>query len=339
MKKTLKNLLLTLSLCSNALLAGAQQEVFNQEEARPSFKIICGNSLAQDPVLTEYNTNPEFREKVDYVMQKCLDGYVNRPVTSSLMLGIGGSTVHDTYLTNQLYKGNSFAVAYERNRLRSKMKWDSDQWLDCSVADTRDEASESNSMFSFRLRYHYAMHRVWRFGLRDWMHQPKHLVFVGPYASINIGANYSLSMGSGNNPANMHLSNNFGLSAGYQWNYFIRQRPSNLRFQVQLPVIGAAFSPEYAASYYETFLVSDKGGRTYSTSFHNQQDLDVRLTTDIPVSIIPLPRLQRFGSSLRVGVQYHIETQDINHLITRYSYFQAGVGWTWQYLPFRAPSR
>ena len=32
MKKTLKNLLLTLSLCSNALLAGAQQEVFNQED-------------------------------------------------------------------------------------------------------------------------------------------------------------------------------------------------------------------------------------------------------------------------------------------------------------------
>ncbi len=255
------------------------------------------------------------------------------------MLGIGGSTVHDTYLTNQLYKGNSFAVAYERNRLRSKMKWDSDQWLDCSLADTQDEASESNSMFSFRLRYHYAMHRVWKFGLRDWMHQPKHVLFVGPYASINIGANYSLSMGSGNNPANMHLSNNFGLSAGYQWNYFVRRRPSNVRFQVQLPVIGAAFSPEYAASYYETFLVSDKGGRTYSTFFHNQQDLDVRLTTDIPVSIIPLPRLQRFGSSLRVGVQYHIETQDINHLITRYSYFQAVVGWTWQYLPFRAPSR
>ena len=255
------------------------------------------------------------------------------------MLGIGGSTVHDTYLTNQLYKGNSFAIAYERNRLRSKMKWDSDQWLDCSMADTRDEASESNSMFSFRLRYHYAMHRVWGFDHSEWRHQPTHVVFAGPYASINIGANYSLSMGSGNNPVNIHLSNKFGLSAGYQWNYFIRQRPSNVRFQVQLPVIGAAFSPEYAASYYETFLVSDKGGRTYSTSFHNQQDLDVRLTTDIPVSIIPLPHLQRFGSSLRVGVQYHIETQDINHLITRYSYFQAVVGWTWQYLPFRAPSR
>lgn len=321
MKKTLKNLLLTLSLCSNALLAGAQQE----------------------ETLSAPNPVPQERETVVYKPLerkiRCLDIEPVRPVTSSLMLGIGGSTVHDTYLTNQLYKGNSFAVAYERNRLRSKMKWDSDQWLDCSMADTQDEASESNSMFSFRLRYHYAMHRVWRFGLREGGHQPKHLVFAGPYASINIGANYSLSMGSGNNPVNMHLSNNFGLSAGYQWNYFIRQRPSNLRFQVQLPVIGAAFSPEYAASYYETFLVSDKGGRTYSTSFHNQQDLDVRLTTDIPVSIIPLPRLQRFGSSLRVGVQYHIETQDINHLITRYSYFQAVVGWTWQYLPFRAPSR
>lgn len=328
MKKTLKNLLLTLSLCSNVLLAGAQQE---ETLSAPN---PVPNRVTFDTLTHSASNDFRMIDSSDTIVEHSF-----RPVTSSLMLGIGGATVHDTYLTNQLYKGNSFAVAYERNRLRSKMKWDSDQWLDCSLADTRDEASESNSMMSFRLRYHYAMHRVWKFGLRDWMHQPTHVVFAGPYASINIGANYSLSMGSGNNPANMHLSNNFGLSAGYQWNYFIRQRPSNLRFQVQLPVIGAAFSPEYAASYYETFLVSDKGGRTYSTSFHNQQDLDVRLTTDIPVSIIPLPRLQRFGSSLRVGVQYHIETQDINHLITRYSYFQAVVGWTWQYLPFRAPSR
>ena len=259
---------------------------------------------------------------------------MSRPVTSSLMLGIGGATVHDTYLTNQLYEGTSVDISYQRNRLRRRLKWDSDQWLDLSMANVKDVSSESNSMFSFRLRYHYAIHRVWQLTHSD---TQSSTLFVGPYAMINIGANYNLSMGSGNNPANVHETNNYGISAGYQWNYAIRHQPTNVRLQVQVPVFGSAFAPEYAASYYETFMLDKKSQRAYTTSLNNQQDLDVRLTTDIPVSIVP--RWSRFGTSLRVGMQYHIETQKINGLISRYSYFQGVIGWTWQYLPYKAPRR
>ena len=298
-KKTLKNLLLTLGLFSETLVVGwAQQVVSKQGETLPALNLISANPVTHDTILVEYNTNPVFREKVQYILQKCFDGSMSRPVTSSLMLGIGSATVHDTYLTNQLFEGTSVDLSYQRNRMRRRMKWDSDQWLDLSMANTLDAASESNTMFSFRLRYHYAMHRVWQLTHSN---TQSSTLFVGPYAMINIGANYNLSMGSGNNPANVHETNNYGISAGYQWNYAIRHRPTNVRLQVQVPVFGSAFAPEYAASYYETFMLDKKSQRAYTTSLNNQQDLDVQLTTDIPVSIVP--RWSRFGTSLRVGMQ------------------------------------
>lgn len=336
-KKTLKNLLLTLGLFSETLVAGwAQQVVAYQKEVYPYIKIQCVSPFSRDTILEDYNksTNPEFREKLQDVLEKNLGWYWSRPVTSSLMLGIGGATVHDTYLTNQLYEGKSVDLSYQRNRWRRSFKWDSDQWLDLSMANSKDVSSESNSMFSVRLRYHYAMHRRW---CLNYGGSKSSTIFVGPYAMMNFGANYNLSMGSGNNPVNVHYTNNYGISAGYQWNYAIRHRLTNVRLQVQVPVFGMAFAPEYAASYYETFMLDKKSELSYTTSLHNQQDLDVRLTTDIPVSIVP--RLGRFGTSLRLGVQYHIETQKINGLIARYSYFQGVIGWTWQYLPYKASSR
>ena len=257
-----------------------------------------------------------------------------RPVTSTLCLGIGGATVHDTYLTNQVYEGKSLNIDYHRNRLCSQRRWDNDQWASFSYTNSDDRTSEMTSMMTIRLRYHYAKHRTWtRQHSRD--SSQSSTLRVGPYAGMNLGVNYGLSMASANNPVNVHSTMNLGLSAGYQWQFALRHRPARLSLQVQTPLLGNAFRQEYGASYYETLMLDDESDPSHFTSLHNQQDLDIRLGADLPVSA--LKWLQRFGSSLHIGMSYHIETMDINHLITRYSYCQLTIGWTWQYLPYKAP--
>ncbi|MBP5345037.1 MAG: DUF3316 domain-containing protein [Bacteroidales bacterium] len=298
MKKTLKNLLLTLSLCSNAIWIGWAQE---------------GTEQAQD---ADGGVIPA----------------VQRPVTSSVMFGVGGTTLHDTYLTNQLYDGTSLNLSLQRVRLMKHGRLEKDQWFDLSYATTTQEVSDANQMLAFRVRYSYAMHVF-----RDWEHsyQMRSHLFAGLCAMYNIGANYNLSMGTGNNPANMHQTMNLGLSAGYQWDFSLRRRPGDVRLTVQTPLLGGAFSPEFAQSYYTMYTYGDPlSDNYYFTSWHRQQDLDVRLTSDIPIRAI-FPLMDRYNTALRVGVNYHIETQKINHLITRYSYCQVVLGWTWQHVPYK----
>ena len=309
MKKTLKNLLLTLSLCSETLVAGwAQQEqVTNVEE------VLAG-----------------MMNKLDVVPY----AYQDRPVTSSAMFGIGGATLHDTYLTNQLYDGTSVNLSLSRYRVMKRGWLDKDQWFDLSYASVDDKASGANSMIAFRVRYVYAMHKFWNLPHQRFSSQNSRFS-AGLYSAVNLGADYSLSMGSGNNPANAHYTLNLGLSAGYQWDFRLRQRPAAVRLQVQTPFLGMAFSPKYAQSYYEMYLGSNtRNENMYFSSLHNQQDLDVRCTADIPIRVI-FPLMDRYCTSVRVGVNYHIETQKINHLIGRYSYCQAVIGWTWQHSPLK----
>lgn len=251
-----------------------------------------------------------------------------RPVTSSLSLGVGDGKMRDTYLTNLLYDGVAVDIHYDRTRMMRFHKWNNLQSLDLSFMSGDDQQGGLSSAIDGRIRYRYAMHRVWTLD--------KYSFFVGPYIGMDLGFNYNLKMSNGNNPATVRLTENLGLSCGAGWNYAIRRQPCKVDLLVQTPLMGSALVPEYGASYYETFyLQEDVDKCVRSTSLHNQQDLDIRLTTDMPFSIIPW--FKRYGSSLRLGVAYHIETMDINHIVTRNSTFQFVLGWTWQYLPYKAP--
>ena len=314
MKKTTKIILLTLSLCSETFLMG-----WAQPNANPAPAVPQHDSYAETMT---YQVSPN--DLTD----------LQRPVTSSAMFGVGPSTLHDTYLTNQLFDGVAVNLSLRRTR-DMQCKWlDKDQWFDLSYASTDDKTSSSASMIAFRLRYCYAMHKFWN--LRHPYHASQSSrLFVGPMLMTNFGADYNLTMAAANNPVNVHYTMNFGLSAGYQWNYSLRQRPAALRLQLQAPLLGTAFSPEYAQSYYELYMGDNSGNKhMYFTSLHRQQDLDVRLTADFPIRAI-FRLMDRYNTAVRVGVNYHIETQSINHLISRYSYMQFVIGWTWQHIPYK----
>lgn len=292
----MKKLLLILSLCSNFF--------------------VLPTAIAQEAETSE--------EETEYV--------VPRPVTSVLTLGIGQGKMRDTYLTNLMYEGSALDVTYERWRLMRQCKWNNEQVVDISYMKGKDKSRMTTSMAG-RLRYHYAMHKVWRLGNPSALTSEAPVsLYVGPYASLNIGFNYNLKMANGNNPATLHLSENLGISAGAVWHYSLRRQPCALNLQIQAPIVGNAVVPEYGASYYETFYLEDDPKTTHITSLNNQQDLDLRITTDIPLTTLPF--LKKLDTTIRLGFAYHIETMDVNHIVTRYSTCQLVVGWTYQYLPF-----
>lgn len=238
--------------------------------------------------------------------------------------------MRDTYLTNLRYQGSALDVRFERVRRVPPPHWDNHQWLEADLMYGATDRNGNSSMHAGRLRYRYGMHRY----LYD---RRKFDVAIGCTAGADLGFNYNLKMASSNNPATVRATLNAGISVKVHYRYKIRQQYCFTELQAQTPMLGAALMPEYGASYYETFYLKHADHNMHFTSLHNQQDLDVRLSTCLPFAIIP--HMTRYGTALRVGVAYHIETMDINHIITRQSSLLFLVGWTWQHLPYNPARR
>ena len=67
------------------------------------------------------------------------------------------------------------------------------------------------------------------------------------------------------------------------WDLRIKNRPITLRYQVNLPLAGIMFMPNYGQSYYEIFTLGHWDGVVNFTSLHNQPSLRQMLTADFPV--------------------------------------------------------
>lgn len=249
-----------------------------------------------------------------------------RPVTSVIKAGIGGVSVRDTYLTPQLYSGINWSVQYERWHAWRQPQWVSQQTITARYGMPQDQGKHSKEWVG-RLSYRYAAHFRWE---HLWW-QPL-TVMAGPFAGVEAGFDYNLKLAAGNNPATAKVNANIGVSAAALWHYPLRRQPCVVMLQVQVPLSGYAMQPEYGASYYESFYLQTSGNNHHFTSLHNRQDLDVNLSTDVALSAIPFMRNN--GNSLRLGLEYHIETMDINDVVTRYSTFEFVVGLVFQHIKY-----
>lgn len=257
------------------------------------------------------------------------DSVTIRPVTNAVTLTFGGSKIRDTYLTPLLYEGTGITVQFDRWRRMRNTRLTNQQIFMAGFSGGEDKSHNSET-WAGRFLYRYALH----FGL---LRDNRWTLLLGPYANSEIGFNYNLKLTGSNNPATVRWVSNFGASAAVGCHYQLLGYPCTALLQAQTPLIGAAVMPEYGASYYETFYLETTDATVHNTSLHNQQDLDIRLTTDVPLAVIPWFR--KLNTTIRIGFQYHIETMKINDITTRYSTIGAVVGWSYQYIPYHRSRR
>lgn len=243
-----------------------------------------------------------------------------RPITSSLELHLGSGSARNTYLAPLLYSGPELGVYYERARRWRALDWMSLQSMSGQFL-MGDDKGQHSSDWSGRFRYRYAA--LYGFDLYYLM------LMAGPSLGVEVGFDYNLKMAASNNPATARAAVNMGVTLmgamHYRW-----LRRSNVAFlQVQMPLLGYALMPEYGASYYESFSLGVVDNLHHFTSLHNQQDFDLRLCTDVQLTA-------RRGGILRLGMAYRIETMQINLTTTRFSAFEAILGWTFHSLPYNA---
>ena len=99
---------------------------------------------------------------------------------------------------------------------------------------------------------------------------------------------------------------NLDASAMAIWHAKIKNYPLTFRYQVNVPVVGAMFSPHYGQSYYEIFTLGNSDGVIQFTSLHNQPSVRQMLSIDFPVRY----------AKLRFSYMADLQQSDVNNIKT-----------------------
>lgn len=236
-----------------------------------------------------------------------------RPVWAMYGIRAGSSHISDTYLTPIKYQGWGVGFDYSRQQA---MSFAPESWLshlDLSI----DIASVSNppgnsTMWDFNLWARWGMLHRWSL--------PYNLnLAVGPTISADLGCLY-LSR-NGNNPASAKAAITIDAHARLLWSTKLWGHRLMLRYEAELPVIGAFFSPDYGELYYEIYL-GNHSNLAHCAWWGDYFKLEQRVLVEMNFG----------GTSLIVGYKDIAHTSKVNNITNRVFSHYAVVGLSGEFI-------
>jgi len=228
-------------------------------------------ATAQDEVRVKYNTQSMF------------------------MLDVGYASIHDSYLTPITYDGMGLGLAYEASRICRQGLW---QWqlgvgTDYNYAEN---PSGNNELHKLMGDLSFSMQRRWQGALGG-----KMTLSAGPMAQLRAGIVYNAV--NSNNPVTVRAHCNVGITGQALFPTRLGRKPIALRYQVQLPVAGVFFAPEYDESYYEIYLGNHRN-LAHLGWWGNRLDMTHYLGA----------RMHLGKTTLSLGYHARLEHWTVNHL-------------------------
>jgi hypothetical protein len=221
------------------------------------------------------------------------------PLTyESSMIGAGSTSVYDTYLSPLEYTGSHIGLLYEQMSLTGLLNGQisAQHLFNLEIADTKNSSGTARN-YAGNLEYAYGLY--YRF-------KPVHKIqfFAGMQADGQLGFVYNNR--NGNNPVTGKVNLNLNVSGMASYKFRVKQQPVQLRYQINIPVAGGFFSPQFGQSYYEIGL-GDRQGLFHFASFHNQRIMQNLLSAELPFN----------SFILRLAYMNRIYETRVNHLDTR----------------------
>lgn len=221
----------------------------------------------------------------------------NRYVMHSTLYGVGPINILDTYLSPLEYKGTNLNILRENMRFTKMMdgKVSVQNMLQIHLSYTKNRA-ETNSEISSMAKWTFAWHYQQKLNSNL-------KLLVGPMIDLNGGFVYNT--GNSNNPAQAKVFANLDVSGMLIYKFNLWNYPMIARYQVNLPLIGLMFSPEYGESYYQMFSLNKFSGKNIVfTSLNNHPSWMHLFTLDFPIN----------KTNLRFGYLLNIEQAKVNGL-------------------------
>ena len=199
----------------------------------------------------------------------------NRPVERATMYGLGWANMYDTYLSPQEYRGIEFRLSRESLR---RTHWADGRLVRQSFfqgyANYTHNHVDNNNALGALVNWNWGVN--YDFPVAGRLH-----LYAGGLSDLSGG--FLWNFRNGNNPANARAAVAVDASVGAVWDFRLRRVPFRLRYQLDVPLAGAMFSPRYGQSYYEIFSLGHAKGVVKFTSLHNRPSWRHRLSLDFPV--------------------------------------------------------
>lgn len=226
-----------------------------------------------------------------------------------MQIGFGPTDILDTYLSQEKFKGDgmTFLTLNERRGVRITEQRDGDgeplmipsRWstivqsqVHLSLAEDRDE---NKSMMEGTYNLYVGRYRSLIGAPSEQFH-----VQAGALANATLGFLYNTR--NGNNPAQARIGLQLMPSAVATWNFRLFRGKSlggcslsstriysdtgkaSLRYELDVPLVGVAFSPNYGQSYYEIFAKDNYDHNVVPTTFVSAPTFRQQLTLSCRVS-------------------------------------------------------
>ena len=196
------------------------------------------------------------------------------------LFGLGPSRILDTYLSQEKFSGTGFTYLYMREHDNPGKHWNNiiEHEADISTAEDRNKKiSEMEGNYNL----YWGRYRQWTLLDRETSKpgvKQRLRLQAGGVANANIGFIYMML--NTNNPAQLRAGVNIMPSGIATYDFPLFRQQFTARYEVNLPLVGVMFSPNYGQSYYEIFSRGEYDNNIVPTTFVSAPTLRQMLTLE-----------------------------------------------------------
>jgi len=237
-------------------------------------------------------------------------------INEGTLIGVGHYNIRNTYMSEIKYTGIGLRILNERmrNTLLLDRRLSSQQIFYVDVSSTQNPAKTIGALSGF-VEYSYGYH---------YRYQPSERFKLLAGSSLHGLLGFIYNTQGSNNPFVLNADVDISISVAGIYNFKIKEFPLTVRYQADLPFIGAAFAPKYGQSYYEIFGLGNYDGIVHFTSFHNKFALRNFLTVDFPLG----------NFTIRTGYLNKLYYTDINNIQMHHVSHSFMIGFAKEFVTF-----
>lgn len=223
-------------------------------------------------------------------------GDAQRVTVRSNMLGIGGTRVLDTYLSQEHFSGFGLTFLSTSEYLRNNRCWSTFVEHEANISSVHDRADNREELEG---AYNLYLGR-----LRTWKLLDGRLALqAGGMANVTLGVIYNTA--NGNNPAQARFALNIMPVGAATYRFQLWNISFTARCELAAHLAGIRFSPNYGQSYYEIFSCGNYDHNVVPTTTLSAPEWRTVLTLDARLS-------KRV--TLRLGYLGNFQQADINSI-------------------------